>query len=139
MEDPTDDALIKSYIDRRDWLADRAKWFEEQMAPFKEQMKTLETEMHRRLLERGATNTKSESGIAYIEKTMQVKCDDKEAMLDWAFVNYEDWGKNLLTAHVSKETVQSYLDQTKDEEHPEGQLPPGISVNFNLKVIFRKG
>lgn len=135
----TDDQIVAAYIQRRDWLQARAKEFADSMKPYQDQMATLEAEMHRRLLERNAKNSKTESGVAYIEETMSVKCEDKNVMLRFAIDNFDKWGKDLLTASVSKDTVSLYIEKTKDEQHPEGMVPPGLRVVFNYKVVFRKG
>jgi hypothetical protein len=137
-EQPNDLQIIASYIARRDRIADLTKAFEAAVAPYKQQMKTLENEMLRRLLERGAEHSNTEIGTAYKEQTLQVKCEDKEAFHHYAIDHYDTFGKDLLTAHVGKEALKLVIDKSKNEAHPNGVVPPGLAVSFETVVRFRK-
>jgi len=134
----TDLQLIESYIARRNHIAELTKAFQAQVKPFQEQMDTIENEMLRRLNERGAEHSSTDAGTAYKEQVMSVKCTDKDAMLKFAFDNFASYGKDLLSANVSKETLRLYIDKTKSPEHPDGLVPPGLNVSFLTTVKFRK-
>jgi len=132
----TDLELVQAYIARRDYIAAQTKTFSDTMAPYKDQMDLIENEMLRRLNERGADNTATDAGTAYKEQQMSVKCTDKDAMLKFVIDNLDTYGKDLITANVSKETLRLYID--KSDEHPNGLVPPGLNVSYLTTVKFRK-
>jgi hypothetical protein len=137
-EQPTDLTIIESYISRRDKVAAMTKDFDATIAPFKEQMKTLENEMLRRLIERNAEHSNTDAGTAYKELTMQVKCLNKWMFHQYCLRNYDDVGKDLLTANVGKEALKLVIDKSKSDVNPNGVVPPGLAVNFETVVRFRK-
>lgn len=134
----TDLQLIDAYITRRDRIKQMNDAHALTIKPFQDQMDLIENEMQRRLIERGAEHSSTDAGTAYKETVMQVKCTDKDAMHRFAIDNYDTYGKDLLTAAVSKETVKLYVDKTKSPEHPDGLVPPGLNVSFMTSVKFRK-
>lgn len=135
--DYTDLQLVEAFILRRDEIKRMQEDFKKQCAPFYAQMDTIENEMLRRLNERGADHSATDAGTAFKVRSTQVQCEDKKALFDFAFGNPE-WGYDLLTANVSKETLNLYMDKTKSTDHPGGLVPPGLKVNFVVGVQFRK-
>jgi hypothetical protein len=101
-------------------------------------MKLLENEMLRRLNERGADNTKTEAGTAYKQRDFRVKCDDRVVFHGFCIENYEQFGKDLLTANVSREGLATFMEKTKNKEQPDGAVPPGLSLSWEVSVVFRK-
>ena len=134
----TDLDIISAYIQRRDYIKLKSDEFDKAMKPYKDQMTTLENEMLKRLNERGADHSATDAGTAYKEETMQVKCTDKAVYHTYAIDHYDTIGKDLLTAHVSKETVKLIIDQSKNPENPNGVIPPGLAVSYESVVRFRK-
>ena len=137
-EQPNDLQVIESYIARRDHIKKLQDEFDARIAPFKAQMKTLENLMLQRLIDRGAEHSNTDAGTAYKEQTMQVKTEDKEAFHRFAFEHYDTFGKDLLTTHVGKEALKLVIDKSKDQAHPNGVVPPGLTVGFETVVRFRK-
>ena len=70
----------------------------------------------------------TDAGTAYKENVMQIKCTDKSAYHHYAIENYDTVGKDLLTAHVSKEALKLM----------NGTAVPGLIVNYETVVRFRK-
>ena len=138
MSQTTDLEIISAYIERRDHIKKLQDEFDAKVKPYKFQMTTLENEMLRRLIERNAEHSNTEAGTAYKELTMQVRTEDKQAFHRYAIDNYDTVGKDLLTASVGKEALKHVIDQSKDQAHPNGVIPPGLSVNFETVVRFRK-
>jgi len=138
VSEPTDLQIIEAYIERRDFIKKKTDEFELSMEIYKGGMKTLENEMLRRLNERGSEHSATDAGTAYKESVMQIKCTDKAAYHAYAIDHYDTVGKDLLTAHVSKETLKLIIDQSKSEASPNGVVPPGLAVNFESVVRFRK-
>lgn len=133
-DDLTDDAVIEKYISIRDFIAAKSKAFDELMKPYADGMKLLENLMLGRLNARKADNSTTEHGTAFRQTTNSVKCEDKDAFLDWCVANFDTYGKDMLTANVSKDTLNLYLADEKQSGLP----PPGVVVLPIIKVIFRK-
>lgn len=137
MSDATDLQLIEAYIARRDHLKKLAEQFAASTKPFQDQMNLIENEMLKRLNERGADHSSTEAGTAMKVRNTSVKCADKPAFLDWVYANWTT-ARDMLTAAVSKETLNLYVDKTKSAAHPDGQLPPGITITPVISVNFRR-
>lgn len=138
MTEYTDDELVARYIQLRDAVKKLADQHAEILKPYAEGMKAIENIMLARLIERKADNTSTPHGTAFRERTMSVQCEDKDAFLNWCFDKFDAWGKDMLTANVGKDTLRLYIDKTKDEANPQGQLPPGVKVTYGTVVRFRK-
>ncbi len=139
LEGFTDEALIGAYRDYRDRvLAEMDEAFKKLAAPINDRMKRIQAEMHRRLLERKANHSTTDAGTAYLAESASVKCTDKSAYHSFCIANYDTWGKDLLTAHVQKETVELFITKTKSEQHPEGLIPPGLTVTHSIQCNIRK-
>lgn len=134
-----DDQLIAAFRHTRDvTLKALAEEFKAKTEPLTARMKLIQNEMQRRLLERGANHSSTESGTAYLADAVSVECTDKMAFLTFCVENFADWGKDLLTANAAKETVELYIEKSKSEEHPHGYSPPGISVTYAKRLNIRK-
>lgn len=135
--EPTDSQIIDLYIQYRDYCAAVDKEAKERKKKYQEAMDTMEALMLGRLTSRGAHNSAGENGSVFLVTPMSVRCEDKGQLMDWCFAN-PDWGKDLLTANVSKETLELFIQESKDEANPNGYLPPGIKVDRIKTVQFRK-
>lgn len=132
MTDMSDEALIAKYLDLRGALEKMAKAYSDHVAPYQKGMEAIEGMLLGRLIERQANNTKTDSGVAYKQTNTSTKVVDKAAMLRFAYDNFGTWGKDMLTAHVAKDTVQLYMDKN------EGRTPPGVEVTHFIKLVVRK-
>ena len=128
---PTDELLIRMYIEMRDWVAkEKARHKETVLKPVKKKMVTIENEMLRRLNERGANNSKTDAGLAYKKRApLQPKVIDRDQFLNYV-QDHSAW--SLLTNHVSKEEVEAILELT-------GSPPPGVEISAPIiKVYFNR-
>jgi hypothetical protein len=135
--DATDLLLIENYIARRNRIAAMSAEFKKQCEPLQAQMDTIENEMLRRLIERGADHSATDAGTAYKERSLRVSCTNKDELLRFAFANYEAFGRDLLTANVSKETLKVCIERSKTDARPDGEVPPGLKVEYETSVRFR--
>jgi len=125
----TDDELIEAYLTLRDGVQAIAKQQEDQLRPYKVKMAEIEAEMATRLLERGATNSKTENGTAYVSRTTSVRAADKGIFVEYVRANQ---AFDLMEVRPAKEGVEAYM-----QTH-EGLPPPGIDVATHQKVNFRR-
>jgi len=135
----SDDQLIAAFRHTRDVVVtELTEAFKRDVAKPTAKMKLLQGELQRRLLERGAKHTSTESGTAMLVDTTGVECTDKDAYLKFCVENFDTWGKQLLTAAASKEAVELYIEKSKSEEYPNGFSPPGLTVTYATKCNIRK-
>lgn len=135
----SDEALISTFRNTRDVvLAGLVEKFKADAEKPNAKMKMISAELQRRLLERGARHTSTDSGTAMLVDTTSVECTDKDQYLRFCVDNFDTWGKSLLTAAASKEGVELYIEKSKTEEYPGGFSPPGIAVTYATKCNIRK-
>lgn len=125
----TDADLIRKYVELRDRKKQLEEKQKEELAPFNDAMDTLETALMERMNAAGQESIKTEHGTAYKAKAMKTKTADREALM--GYVREHD-AFHLLTAAVSKEAVQDYMDSSG------GFPPPGVDVTFITTVNFRR-
>ena len=71
-----DDRIVKVIVKMRERIAVRTKEYDAAVKVVKDQKQQLETELLRRLQERGATQTKTPFGTAFIDETMKAQIAD---------------------------------------------------------------
>jgi hypothetical protein len=142
----TDEDLIQRYFALKDWLTAENKRFEAYIEPYKKESAEIETEFLRRLNDRGANNTKTDFGTAYKSTLLNVsvspegekfrvdgrQLEGRDALLEAALENWNDWGNELLLISAQKDAVKRYM-----EEH-EGRAPPGIKTALFTRVNIKR-
>lgn len=122
---PTDDKLVEVYIKIRNKVAEVNREYVERLEHLKGQQKQVGTEILRRLNERGASQTKTPHGTAFVGEDMSITIADEEAY--GAFVLAEQ-DHTYYQKRAKVERVREYM-----KAH-DGALPPGLSV-FRERVI----
>lgn len=125
----TAEDIVKKYIELRDYVQAETKAFKEKMKAYNDGMQTLEGLAASMMNLTKQTALPTEFGTAYREPQLSVTCQDKDSFHEWVRVNGQ-W--HFLTAHVSKEAVEQYV-----ETH-EGQAPPYLKVDTYNAVRFRR-
>lgn len=125
----TAEDIVKKYIEIRDFVQAETKAFKERMKAYNDGMEALEALAASLMNITKQTALPTEFGTAYREPQLSVTCQDKSSFHEWVRVNGQ-W--HFLTAHVSKEAVEQYI-----EEH-EGKAPPYIKVDAYNAVRFRR-
>jgi hypothetical protein len=120
--------IISKYIEIRDFKKREADAFAERMKPYDQALQTLAGAAALLAKQTGQSALKANSGTAFPTTQLRVKNADREKFLDWVFQNN---AREFLTAHVSKEAVKQYLE---DSDVP----PPGIEIETSIEWQFRK-
>src|ERR1700756_4801375 len=81
--DLSDDALIAEHFQLEDQIKMAQAKFDEWAKPRKERISQIEGEISRRLLERKADSTKTDSGTAYFSDIMNTKIESVEQLFDF--------------------------------------------------------
>lgn len=122
-------AIVKKYIEIRDFVSEENKAFKERMKVYSEALQTLEGLAASMMATTQQRSLTTDFGTAYKEPQLSVTCQDKDAFHEWVRVNGY-W--HFLTAHVSKEAVEQYM------EGHEGATPPHLKIDTYNAVRFRR-
>src|SRR5580765_3724063 len=126
--EPTDDLLVGVFIKIRSKIAAVNKEYDGILEHLRGQQKQVSAELLRRLHERGANQTKTAAGTAFIGEQMSVTIADKTAYGDFV-LEQQDYGYYQKRAKV--ERVKEYMKAHN------GTLPPGLSVFRELVINVR--
>jgi hypothetical protein len=113
-----DARIVKTIVKMRGKVAQLTKECDAAVKVIKDQQAMLEAELLKRLLARGATQTKTDFGTAYIKESVQYTIADGDAY--WNFVKASD-SPDYYQARVKAEAVRAYQAANED------RLPPGLS------------
>src|SRR5260221_3413462 len=122
-------AIVKKYIELRDFVQEEAKLHAARMKPYTDGMELLEAAAHALMKETKQDALSTEFGTAFKVPKSSVTCSDKEAFHVWVRKT-NAWG--FLTGHVVKEAVDDWI------ELHEGQVPPSLKYESWIAVQFRR-
>lgn len=125
----TAEDVVKKYVEIRDFVAAETKAFKERMKVYNDGLETLEAMAASMMATTKQTKLSTEYGTAYREPQLSVTCSDKDLFHEWVREN-GSW--HFLTAHVSKEAVEQYIEEN------DGQSPPHLKVDRYNAVRFRR-
>lgn len=124
-----DDAIVRVYIKIRDTITALNDEYKQRLDHLKGQLGIAEAELLKRLHDRGATQTKTNAGTAFVAETMTVTIADDAAY--GAFV-LEEQDPTYYQKRAKVERVKEYMG-----EH-NGLLPPGLSVFRQMTINVRQ-
>lgn len=124
----TAEQVIAGYLKLRGKLDEARHAFQETEKEIKGKMEQLENWLLQNMQAVGTTQLKGSAGVAYQQE------DTKASAADWPTV--WDFCANtgrfdFLEKRLSNKAVKEYLEQT-------GELPPGVNIHRELKVVVRK-
>ena len=124
----TDDRLVRVFRKIRSAISEETKTYEATVQKLKEQQKLIEVELLRRLQERGATQTKTEEGTAFISEVMTANIAEDAAFRKFVL----DTGDiDFFQRRISITHLKEYM-----KEHEE-QIPPGLNIFKELNINVR--
>jgi hypothetical protein len=118
----TDLDLIAENHKLEDQLKAGLAKYNEWAKPHKERIKAIEDDIFKRLVERGADQTKTDAGTAWISRLASVQVTDQTALFDFAADNWDKYGDDIKLV-ITIEAVKRYIEENN------GQLPPGIGLS----------
>lgn len=124
----TDDFLVDSYIKLRDRLTEQKKAQTAANAPLAEMMHRIENVMLERLQQRGALNTRTERGTAYVSEDVSVTVRAWSETLPY-IQEHGMW--ELLEARVNKTAATAIMAES-------GTDIPGVVVRRENVVHIRR-
>jgi hypothetical protein len=124
---PTDQDLIEKYLEIKAYVEQEAKEQMERLKPAMEGMELIKNVLLGRLNERGADNTKTESGTAYKSRILDVKVIGRQEFLEFALHQNPD----MLQVGAVKDSVKEYI-----AEHE--RTPPGLETSTTIRINIRR-
>jgi hypothetical protein len=128
---PSDDALIAENFTLEDQIKAATAKFDEWAMPRKMRIAEIEGEISRRLLERKADSTKTDSGTAYFSDIMNTKIVDSAALFDYIADRWDEFGADVKL-NLPIGTVRQHMDNN------EGKLPPGMTHSFWKRLNIKR-
>jgi hypothetical protein len=122
------DTVIAAYVKLRDKRAALRKEYMTADEDLIAKMDKLEMFLLEKMKADNMTQLGSEHGTAYQQTVMKGNCSDWPSL--WDFLA-QSGRFDMLEKRISIKAVQEYYEQT-------GELPPGVNVNPELKVVIRR-
>lgn len=123
------DTVIAAYVKLRDKRSELKAGYEAADAELKEKMGKLEAYLLKAMQEQGITQLGSGHGTAYQQIVMKGSCSDWPSF--WNFMA-ESGRFDMTEKRIAMKAVQQYHEET-------GELPPGVNISQELKVVVRRG
>lgn len=128
MAQVTVDTVVAAYLKLREKKSDLKKAFDLENEDIEAKMKRLETHLMKVMQDTGSTQLGSAHGTAYQQTVMKGNCSDWPSF--WGYCA-ENGRFDMLEKRISVKTIQEHYTET-------GEMPPGINVNPELRVVIRK-
>lgn len=127
----SDDALIAENFALEDQIKMAQAKFDEWAKPRKERVAQIEGEISKRLLERKADSTKTDSGTAYFSDIMNTKIESVEALFDFIADRWDEFGADVKL-NLPIGIVRQHMESNN------GALPPGMSHSFFKRLNIKR-
>jgi hypothetical protein len=127
----TDAQLIEFHQKLKAKAASMKEVFANEIKPYDDGMETIETELMRRLIERGAKNTKTEHGTAYMVDLLNIKVVDRDAFLRFCTQYWDTIGAEMLNVSALKDPVKNFMNGSKEP-------PPGLELSTFTRLNVRR-
>lgn len=124
----SDERIVAVYIKIRNAIKETTKDYEEALQVLEKQRDQLKAELLRRLHERGATQTKTPNGTAFIAEKMTATIAD-EGLFGQFVLEQQDTA--FYQRRVKIEHLKEYMAENNDA------LPPGVSIFRELDINVR--
>ena len=124
----TDDRLVRVFRKIRSAISEETKRYEASVTKLKEQQKQIEVELLRRLQERGATQTKTEEGTAFVSEQMTANISEDAVFHKFVL---DSGDLEFFQRRISITHLKDFM-----KEH-EGQIPPGLNLFKELTINVR--
>jgi hypothetical protein len=127
----SDDALIAENFALEDKIKSMQAKFDEWAKPKKDRIGQIEGEISRRLLERKADSTKTDSGTAYFSDIMNTRIEDVPKLFDYVAERWDEFGADVKL-NLPIAVVRQHMEQNN------GALPPGMTHSFFRKLNIKR-
>lgn len=126
----TDEELISKYFEIKGYVDRRQALLAEILKPCHEGMELIKNQLLARLNERGAKNTKTDAGTAFMSKLLDVKVVDRQAFLQHCIDHWADYGADMLQIGAVVGPVRDQMEKS--------ETPPGLETSTTIRISIRK-
>jgi hypothetical protein len=124
----TAERVVTAYLALRDARSVLKRQYEKDDSVLSEKMDKLEGYLAQQLADTGATQLGTTNGTAYRQLNLKPSCGDWGSFWPWAAEN----GKfDMMEKRLSAKAVKDYFEETSE-------LPPGVSIIQEYKIVVRK-
>lgn len=123
------DTVIEGYVKLRDKRAQLKKEFTVKDEELKAKMEKIESFLLVKMQSSGATQLGSSHGTAYQQTKLKGSCSDWGTYWGWLAEHPDHL--DMLEKRISIKSLQTYYEDT-------GELPPGVNIAQELKVVVRR-
>jgi hypothetical protein len=139
-------ALIREYHELDAHIDLQTKAFGEYLKPTRTRIEEIRSTLHAKALEQKVNGFPTDEGTAYLSVITSHKIDSesaytnaegrvstgRDAVLDWALDNWDDYGSEGVTINVLKAVVDRWR-----EEH-DNKPPPGLKLDTMVRLNIKK-
>lgn len=127
----TDEQLIAENFRIEDQIKAATAKLAEWALPHKTRLKEIEDELFARLSQRGAQNTKTDSGTAYFSDILNAKVDSMELLFDYVADKWAEVGSDAKI-NIPVALVKQHMEDN------EGKPPPGMSISYFRRLNINR-
>lgn len=131
IKNATDLTLVAKWTDTQIKIAEKEAKLKAELKPALDTMELVKDELKARLLQRGANDTKTKAGTAYLSHHLNVQVTNRDALLSYAQENWKNGGGALVVIKPPVDAVRDHLAMHG------GTLPPGIETSTFTRINIR--
>lgn len=139
-------ALIREYHQLDAHVDVQTKAFSEYLKPTRTRIEEIRSALHAKALEQKVNGFPTDEGTAYLSTIVSHKIDPegtytnvegrtssgRDAVLDWALDNWDDYGSEGVTINVLKAVVDKWRQEHDDKP------PPGLKLDTMIRLNIKK-
>ena len=126
---------IERYVELRDRKSAIKKAADVEIAQIDEMLQKIEMKLLEQMDDVGIESMSSPFGSVYVNVKTGARPADWDAF--WAYIRENNLSQ-MIEKRVSSKAVAEFIEATKDEKHPEGQIPPGVDLYRERGVSIRR-
>jgi len=130
---------------------EQSKKFSEYLKPTNTRIEEIRQLLHGKALHEGVNAFSTDNGTAYLSRIVTHKIDPesaytsqegrtstgREALLDWLLDYWDDYGSEGMQLGVSKDIVQKWMDDHRDDPQWNGREPPGLKLDVLVRCNIK--
>lgn len=145
--------LIAEYHTLDAFADEQQKKFGAYIKPTRDRIEEIRQLLHGKLLHEGVNGFPTDNGTAYLSHIMNHTIDPessytsketgrvsygRDALLDWALDNWDEYGGEGLQININKATVEKWMNDHVNDPEWNDKPVPGIKLNAFLRLNIKK-
>lgn len=144
--------LIAEYHLLKAHTEEQTKKFGDYLKPTNTRIEEIRQLLHGKALHEGVNAFSTDNGTAYLSRIVTHKIDPestytnlegrvsrgRDALLDWGLDFWDDYGSEGLQINVSKDVVQKWMDDKRDDPQWNEKGVPGIKLDTFVRLNIKQ-